>query len=228
LLCSHRLFPRMLSIVKAAQQSCFTLTVDYVIIFWLGLMLSLDQCLLIEMLVFEVVNASLIALSLNNALVIEMLLQVWHALNVVLTWLPVRQLYKHLVRIPYQNYFVYHQNNFVYHITTLCNSRLTTWLFVRTCFVQTLWIAKYLLCGHLSMWLCDYTNFVLLIDFVNNKPVNHLRIDSFLETKVVKEAGVFDSQANSPSTRLNTLTRSTGRPATLRNTMNNRPTTIPI
>ena len=70
-------------------------------------MLSLDQCLLIEMLVFEVVNASLIALSLNNALMIEMLLQVWHALNVVLTWLPVRQLYKLLVRIPYQNnYFV--------------------------------------------------------------------------------------------------------------------------
>ena len=60
-------------------------------------MLSLDQCLFIEMLVFEVVNASLIALSLNNALMIEMLLQVWHALNVVLTLLLVRQLYKHLV-----------------------------------------------------------------------------------------------------------------------------------
>jgi len=79
-------------------------------------MLSLDQCLLIEMLVFEVVNASLIALSLNNALMIEMLLQVWHALNVVLTWLPVRQLYKLLVRIPYQNYFVYHHTQCNYFV----------------------------------------------------------------------------------------------------------------
>jgi len=61
-------------------------------------MLFLNHCLLIEMLIFEVANASLIALSLYNALMIAMLLQVWHASNVVITLLPLRQLYKHLVR----------------------------------------------------------------------------------------------------------------------------------
>jgi len=47
--------------------------------------------------VFVVANASLIVLSLKNVFMIETLSQVWHALNVVLTLLPVRQLYKHLV-----------------------------------------------------------------------------------------------------------------------------------
>jgi len=44
-------------------------------------MLSLDQCLLIEMHVFEVANASLIVLSLKNVLMIETLSQVCHALK---------------------------------------------------------------------------------------------------------------------------------------------------
>ena len=65
------------------------------------------------------------------------------------------------------------------------------------------------------MTVC-YTNFVL-IDFVNlNKPVNHLRIDSFLGTKVVKEAGVFDSQLI-PQAQLNNIHCFTGRLAVLRN-----------
>jgi len=45
------------------------------------------------MIVFEVANASWIALLLKNAFMIETLSQVWHALNVVLTLIPIRHLH---------------------------------------------------------------------------------------------------------------------------------------